>query len=80
MIRILTSNIRYSKAKDGPNSWPFRKELCAEVIVRQDADVICVQEMTVEQLEYLGPRLADHFRSALAATAWLKMFAPVTGW
>lgn len=73
MIRILSANIRTSLAKDGENDWTRRRELCAEVIERQRADVVCFQEMTGEQLEYLASRLP-----AYAAVCALDR--PGVGW
>jgi endonuclease/exonuclease/phosphatase family metal-dependent hydrolase len=59
-VKILTCNIRGAKADDGPDNWRFRKEICAEVIARQKADVICFQEMTCEQRQYLESAFPDY--------------------
>jgi endonuclease/exonuclease/phosphatase family metal-dependent hydrolase len=59
-MKILSCNIRYSRAADGENRWELRREFCADVIARQEADVICFQEMTGEQLEYLRRALPGY--------------------
>jgi endonuclease/exonuclease/phosphatase family metal-dependent hydrolase len=53
-MNILTCNIRYFGAQDGANAWPYRKELCAEVIRSRNPDVICFQEMWGEQFDDLA--------------------------
>jgi endonuclease/exonuclease/phosphatase family metal-dependent hydrolase len=57
-MKVLSCNIRTSRAQDGSNGWQYRKEICRDVIRRQLADVICFQEMTPEQFDY--------FRSAFS--------------
>jgi endonuclease/exonuclease/phosphatase family metal-dependent hydrolase len=59
-MKILSCNIRYSQAQDGENRWELRKRLCADVIARQRADIVCFLEMTVEQLSYLGEALPGY--------------------
>jgi len=48
-----------SSAKDGENGWEFRRALCAEVILRQQADLICFQEMHSDQFNYLADLLPE---------------------
>ena len=52
-MKILSCNIRCPSLSDGENHWPFRKEICADVIRAQSPDIICFQEMWAEQLLYL---------------------------
>ena len=52
-INVMTFNIRYDNPKDGDNGWKFRKEHVAEVITREQPDVIAIQEATKSQMEYL---------------------------
>lgn len=61
-MKVLTCNIRNSGAADGENSWLRRRELCIAVIESRAPDVICFQEMSVEQLRDL--------RSAFPAFEW----------
>jgi endonuclease/exonuclease/phosphatase family metal-dependent hydrolase len=56
-LGILTFNIRTANVRDGDNAWPRRKELVAEAIERFSPDVVGLQEVVREQLEYLGSRL-----------------------
>jgi len=64
-MRILTCNIRGASAPDGENNWPYRNELCADVIRACAADIICFQEMQGDQFDYFHPRLADYDRHAM---------------
>lgn len=54
---VMSCNIRYSRARDGENSWPHRRDLCLRVILGRSSDVICFQEMTDEQFAWFSPRL-----------------------
>jgi endonuclease/exonuclease/phosphatase family metal-dependent hydrolase len=60
MWKVLCCNIRGSTAEDGVDNWRFRKDLCAEVIARQAADIICLQETTGEQLQHLESALSGY--------------------
>jgi endonuclease/exonuclease/phosphatase family metal-dependent hydrolase len=51
MFRILSCNIRKSDADDGKNSWHIRKDICRDIIMSRRADIICFQEMRVEQFQ-----------------------------
>ncbi|NLF22848.1 MAG: endonuclease/exonuclease/phosphatase family protein, partial [Lentisphaerae bacterium] len=48
-MKILTCNVRCFGAKDGPNDWSHRKDLCARVIHSRAPDIICFQELWAEQ-------------------------------
>jgi len=65
-MNILTCNIRYFGAKDGENAWPYRKELCAEVIRSRSPHVICFQEMWAEQFDDLAGAFGDFASFAMA--------------
>ncbi len=57
--KILTCNVRgdtQADAKAG-NGWADRKELCAEVMREQKADLICLQECQRAHLKHLKARL-----------------------
>jgi endonuclease/exonuclease/phosphatase family metal-dependent hydrolase len=56
----MTFNIRYGTADDGDHAWPHRRDLVAEIIRREDADVLAIQEALAFQLEELAPVLADY--------------------
>ncbi|WP_068770248.1 endonuclease/exonuclease/phosphatase family protein [Termitidicoccus mucosus] len=51
-VRVVSANIRHIKAEDDKagNGWEQRKELCRDVLLAQDADIICCQEATEKQL------------------------------
>ncbi|PCJ59979.1 MAG: endonuclease [Planctomycetota bacterium] len=53
-MKVLTCNIRVAGANDGENNWEHRKEFCAELIRSQKPDIICFQEMQLNQFEYLS--------------------------
>ena len=59
-ICIISANIRCACAKDGDNSWAFRKEVCANILRGHAPDIICFQEMWHEQLEDLLERLPGY--------------------
>jgi endonuclease/exonuclease/phosphatase family metal-dependent hydrolase len=47
--RVLTFNIRYSEAEDGPNSWQFRRELAIQTVRDRAPDLLALQEPTGKQ-------------------------------
>jgi len=59
-VNLMTFNIRYGTADDGPNSWPQRRELVAETIRRQAPDVLGLQECLRFQAEELDAALPDY--------------------
>ena len=61
---VMSCNIRYSRAKDGPDAWPLRRELCLRVILSRNPDVVCFQEQTDEQFEWFASRMEGFAFSA----------------
>ncbi|MGH7133636.1 MAG: endonuclease/exonuclease/phosphatase family protein [Phycisphaerales bacterium] len=59
-LKLMTFNIRYGTADDGPDSWMFRREYLAEVMRAGDYDVIGMQEALVDQIEYLKTQLPGY--------------------
>ena len=59
-MRIMTFNIRFLNAEDGPNHWEFRKELVLEVIWTYQPDLVACQEVTIPQLDYLAAHLTGY--------------------
>jgi endonuclease/exonuclease/phosphatase family metal-dependent hydrolase len=57
---VATFNIRNSSAPDGDNAWPVRREATTQAIEALDADVVGLQEVLPDQLEYLRERFADY--------------------
>ncbi len=56
-MRIITCNIRTSRADDGVNNWENRKHLCADVIRSREPHIVCFQEMTAEQAGFIADEL-----------------------
>ena len=59
-LGLMTFNIRTASIDDGGNSWPNRKALVAEVIERSAPDVVGLQEVVREQIEYLAATLKEY--------------------
>jgi endonuclease/exonuclease/phosphatase family metal-dependent hydrolase len=59
-LDVMTFNIRTSNFPDGDNDWPYRKELVAETIRRFSPQVIGMQEVIGEQLDYLTSALPEY--------------------
>jgi endonuclease/exonuclease/phosphatase family metal-dependent hydrolase len=59
-MRIMTFNIRFLNAEDGPNHWDYRKELVLEVFWTYLPDLVACQEVTIPQLEYLQTHLTGY--------------------
>lgn len=57
-VSIMTFNIRYNNPGDGPNAWPHRKDMVADVI-RSHADIVGLQEAQYDQIQDLEKRLPD---------------------
>ena len=59
-VRLMTFSIRYGTADDGPNAWEARRALVAEIIRREDPDVLAIQEGLAFQLQELAPALEGY--------------------
>lgn len=59
-LRVATFNIRNSSAADGDDSWVLRREAAAAAIEALAADVVGLQEVLPDQLEYLRERFAQY--------------------
>ena len=59
-IRVVTFNLRNSSAPDGDNAWPVRRDAAVAAIEHLDADVVGLQEVLPDQLEYLRWRFPRH--------------------
>lgn len=59
-LRLMTFNIRYGTADDGDHSWVNRRDLVSEVIRREAADVVAIQEALDFQLDDLAPALEGY--------------------
>ncbi|MFF1815917.1 endonuclease/exonuclease/phosphatase family protein [Kribbella sp. NPDC058245] len=59
-IRAATFNLRNSSAPDGDNAWPVRRNAAVAAIELLDADVVGLQEVLPDQLEYLRFRFPKY--------------------
>ena len=59
-LRVATFNIRNSSAPDGDDSWVLRREATAQAIEALDAEVVGLQEVLPDQLEYLRERFPEY--------------------
>ena len=57
---LMTFNIRYGTAEDGPNSWEFRRTPVAAIIAGEAPDILAIQEGLAFQLEELGGVLTGY--------------------
>jgi endonuclease/exonuclease/phosphatase family metal-dependent hydrolase len=58
-LRVATFNIRNSSAPDGENAWPVRRGATVAAIVELDAEVVGLQEVLPDQLDFLREQFAD---------------------
>ena len=59
-IKVMSFNIRYGAAKDGTNSWQYRKELVVQTVKVFDPDLMGMQEVLDYQGEYLKKNLNQY--------------------
>jgi endonuclease/exonuclease/phosphatase family metal-dependent hydrolase len=59
-VRVMSFNIRYGKAEDGPNHWRHRKELVLKTVRQFDPDVLGVQEMMGFQADFFRQNLPEY--------------------
>jgi endonuclease/exonuclease/phosphatase family metal-dependent hydrolase len=51
LMRVVSLNIRNGDAEDGVHSWPNRESPLISLLARLDADIYCLQEVMVYQLD-----------------------------
>jgi endonuclease/exonuclease/phosphatase family metal-dependent hydrolase len=59
-ISVLSLNLRFGLADDGPNGWEYRKESVAKLFQRQRPDFIATQEANSFQVDFLADNLSDY--------------------
>lgn len=59
-VTIISYNIRNSGANDGINSWENRKNMTINMINRENPDFICMQEVKIDQLDFIYDELSDY--------------------
>lgn len=58
-IRVMSFNIRLNISHDGPNAWPYRKDLAASMVHLHQPDIVGLQEVLPDQVDDLVARLPD---------------------
>lgn len=61
-FRVLTFNVRYGTADDGPDAWPLRQERLARAILDAAPEILGVQEALDFQVAWLEKLLPQHRR------------------
>lgn len=63
IILVMSFNIRYANPNDGINNWDNRKEIVVNLIEENSPDLLGLQEVRGEQLNYLADNLKgyNHF-------------------
>ena len=59
-LSVVSFNIRYGRADDGDDSWPYRKDLVAGTLADRRPDVFGVQECLGEQAAFLQEAFPDY--------------------
>ena len=59
-LSVLSLNLRFGLANDGPNAWDFRKESVVKLFQRQAPDMIATQEANFFQIDFLANNLPDY--------------------
>lgn len=60
MLKVVTFNIRYGSAGDGPNRWELRREFVLEMMKDFQADVMGLQEVVDFQADAVREAMADY--------------------
>ena len=59
-MNVMTFNIRYDNPGDSLNNWKYRKDVAAQIIKSNKADIIGTQEVLFNQLNDLKERLPEY--------------------
>lgn len=70
-LKVMSFNVRYGTALDGPNSWPHRKDILVNTLRTYNPDVCGLQECLVFQAEYMVSQLPEY--------RWLGIDRDVSG-
>lgn len=60
LLTVLTLNLRFGLADDGPNSWQYRKTIIASLLKKYPADFIGFQEANDFQIDFLNENLSGY--------------------
>lgn len=66
---IITANLRFGRADDGPNGWEFRKNAMLRVFWEFDPDFISVQEANDFQATFISQNLPEYRFTGLRKSA-----------
>lgn len=61
-MRVMSFNVRYGTAADGPDAWPLRRDLVVRTIRAHDPDLLGMQEVLPLQSDYLAAALPEYER------------------
>jgi len=59
-LSVLSLNLRFGLANDGPNAWDYRKESVVKLFKRQSPDLIATQEANHFQIDFLAENLPEY--------------------
>ncbi len=60
LLRVMSSNVRFGTAKDGPDAWDSRHERLRACWAEEKADLVGTQEMLPFQAEFLQQAFPDY--------------------
>lgn len=60
-FKIMTFNIRRDSNKDGLNNWVYRRDAIIKMIIDNEPDVICFQEVMPTASKYLSFKLSKYY-------------------
>ena len=60
VLRVMTFNVRYGTADDGPNAWEHRKDLLIDTIKEAAPDILGTQECLDFQATYIVAQLPEY--------------------
>lgn len=59
-LNIMSFNMRFDNPADQLNSWPYRKDVSAQIIKEHDIDIVGTQEALINQIYDLEASLPDY--------------------
>jgi len=60
-VSVLSLNLRFGLADDGPNGWEYRKESVVKLFREHSPDLIATQEANDFQIDFLARNLSEYF-------------------
>lgn len=59
-VKVMSFNVRYGTADDGPNHWEKRKDILVDAINHYDPEIVGTQECLDFQADYVVEKLSDY--------------------